>query len=261
MSRTLRDRRVSLSWWLVGILVYCGWIIAVWPVVEDNQEFEDLYAQMPEGLTAMFGGADAFAEFTSPTGFLNTYVFSLILPFILTALAVSMGSSLIAGDEEDGLLELVLSYPIRRSRLLSEKVGATVVAVSGICLATVAFLAVLREPVGLDIGVVGLLAAILGSAMFALVHGLCAFVAGTWGFSKGAAMGIGWGVALVGYLLNILASLDDSLESLQWASPLYWATADNPVGGQIPATYGLLAAVAVGLFVLALVLFERHDLS
>ena len=113
LTRSLRDRRAALSWWLVGLIVYSGFIIAVWPVIDGNDEFADLYADMPEGLQAMFGG-DGFADFTSPVGFLNTYLFSMILPFILTGLAVSMGASLVAGEEEDGLLDLVLSYPIQR---------------------------------------------------------------------------------------------------------------------------------------------------
>lgn len=259
LSRTLRDRRTVLAWWLLGLIVYCGFIVAVWPVIDGNDEFGDLYADMPEALQAMFG-SDGFADFTSPTGFMTTYLYSMILPFILTGLAVSMGAAILAGEEEDGLIDLVLSYPLTRRRLVLEKVAAVAIALLGLGAAVVLFLAIAREPVDLDIGIAGLVLATLGSVLFAFVHGLVALVVGAWRGEKGVASGAGWAVALGGYLLNIVANLDDSLDGLKYASPMYWATAGDSLTGSVPVTYAVLAAVAAGLVWLAVVVFERHDL-
>ena len=85
-GRALRDRRTALLWWTLGIAIYCAFIVAVWPVIDGNDEFQDLYDEMPDTLQAMFG-SDGFSDFTSPAGFLNTYLFSMILPFIFTGLA------------------------------------------------------------------------------------------------------------------------------------------------------------------------------
>ena len=63
---------MPLAWWSIGVVVYCVFIVAVWPVIDGNEDFEDLYAQMPDALMAMFG-SDGFTDFTSPEGFLNTY--------------------------------------------------------------------------------------------------------------------------------------------------------------------------------------------
>ena len=259
-GRALRDRRTALLWWTLGIAIYCAFIVAVWPVIDGNDEFQDLYDEMPDTLQAMFG-ADGFSDFTSPAGFLNTYLFSMILPFIFTGLAVSLGASLIAGEEEDELLDLVLSYPVSRHRLVLEKIAAMFVAVAAIGVATVILLTVAREPVSLDIGVAGLGAATLGSVLFALVYGLVALLTGAWRGSKGAAAGAGWGIALAGYLVNILSSIDESLEWLQSFSPLYWATADSPVTGTLPATYFALVASSVVLAGATVLVFDRHDLS
>lgn len=260
LTRALGDRRAALIWWTVGVVIYCGFIIAVWPVIDGNDEFADLYADMPEGLQAMFG-SDGFTDFSSPTGFMNTYLFSMILPFVFTGLAISLGSSLVAGEEEDGLLDLVLSYPIARRRMIGEKVLALVLAVVGVGAITVAFLAVAKEPVDLDVGVGGLAAATLGSVLFAVVHGLIALLAGAMTGKKGVATGAGWGIALAGYLANVLATLDDSLEWLQWLSPLSWATQDSPISGDMPSSYLALVAAIVVLAAATTVIFERHDLT
>jgi len=260
LGRALGDRRAVLTWWSVGVVVYCGFIIAVWPVIDGNDEFADMYADMPEALQAMFG-SDGFTDFASPTGFLNTYLYSMILPFIFAALAISLGASLVAGEEEDGLLDLVLSYPVGRRRMLLEKVGALLVAVVGIGVITTVFLALAREPVALDVGLAGLAAATLGSVLFAAVHGLVALLAGAVTGRKGVANGAGWGVALAGYLASILATLDEGLEWLRWVSPLAWATTDSPITGTVPGTYLALVGAFVVLVAAALVVFDRHDLT
>lgn len=258
--RAISDRRVPLTWWAFGVAVYCGFIVAVWPVIDGSEEFQDLYAEMPEALQAMFG-SDGFTDFTSPTGFLNTYLFSMILPFIFTGLAISLGASLLAGEEEDNLLDLVLSAPIPRRRLVLEKAAAIVVGVMVVGLTTVALLSVAREPVNLDVGVAGLVAATTGSMLFALAHGLVALLAGAWSGSKGIATGVGWGVALGGYLLNIVANIDGSLDWLSAFSPLHWATASSPIDGDLPVTFLVLVVVSAVLLGTTVAVFDRHDLS
>lgn len=260
LARAVLDRRRSLFWWTFGVVVYCAFIVAVWPVIDGSEDFEQLYSDMPEALQAMFG-ADGFTDFTSPAGFLNTYLFSMILPFIFTGLAVSLGSSLLAGEEEDGLLDLVLSYPVRRRRLVLEKIGAMEVSLLVVGVATVVVLLLAKEPVSLDVGLSGLVSATLGSVLFALVHGLLALLAGAWRGDVGLATGVGWGVALFGYLLNILANIDDSLDWLAPFSPLHWATADSPVSGELPVSYLALVAAAAVLTASVVLVFERHDLS
>jgi ABC-2 type transport system permease protein len=259
-GRALRDRQASLLWWAFGVSVYCGFIVAVWPVIDGNDDFNQLYEDMPDALMAMFGSG-GLSDFTSPAGFLNTYLFSMILPFIFTGLAVSLGGSLIAGEEEDGLLDLTLSYPLTRRRLALEKIAAIVVALAGLGIATVILLAIAREPVDLDIGINGLAAATAGSVLFALLHGLVAMLAGTSRGTKAVANGVGWGVALAGYLANIIANIDESLDWLATFSPLHWATADSPVAGDVPTTYLALAAASLVLVSATVLVFDRHDLS
>lgn len=260
-DRTLRDRRVGLIWWSIGSLLYTGMIVAIWPVIDGNESFQDLADDYPEALQAMFGGADAFAEFTTPSGFLNTYLFSMILPFILAALAVSIGSAVVAGEEESGVLDLLLSYPVSRARAISEKTVALVAAVIGVGLLQVLLIGLLGPLVDLHVGWSGLVAAIVGSILFAVSIGMLAMLAGAVRGQKGFAMGLAWGVALGGYLLNLVASLADALDFLRYASPLYHATAGNPVENGMPVNYLFLLGGIVLLFGLTLWAFERHDLS
>ena len=260
-SRALRDGRLGLTWWAVGIGVYSVFIMAVWPVMDDNEDFQDLADSYPDALQAMMGGSDAFSALTTPAGFLDTYLFSMILPLLLVGLAVSMGASLLAGEEENGLLDLLLSNPVTRSRALAEKALAIVIALLGLAVILDLVVLVVGQPVNLSIGVDKLVAATVGAVLFGLFHGLLSMLAGAVAGSKGLAVGVGWGVALVGYLLNVVSNMDSSLEWLRWGSPLYYATANTPLLNGMPVEYLVILGACAVTLVAALIAFRRHDIS
>ena len=258
--RSLRDRRGSLIWWAVGIILYTAMIMAVWPMIDGNEEFQDLAESYPDALKAMMGGPDAFDAFTTPAGFLDTYLYSMILPFILVGLAVAIGAALLGGDEEDGKLELLLSYPVTRSSVVMQKQSAMDIAVLGVGVLVVVLIWVMGSLVGLPVGIGALLAATLGTVLFALLHGQLAMLAGAVTGRRGIALGIGWGVALGGYLLNVLSGIDDSLGWLRWLSPLHYATADTPLTNGVPVEYLVLLGALLVTFAATLAVFRRHDL-
>jgi ABC-2 type transport system permease protein len=260
-ERTIRDRRVSLTWWVVGAALYTALIVSIWPVIDGNEDFQNLAESYPEALQAMFGGADAFAEFTTPTGFLNTYLFSMILPFIATALTVSIGSAVIAGEEESGVMDLLLSYPVSRRAAVLQKALALVTAVVVIGVSQVLVIGGLGPLVDLHVAWSGLIAAATGTVLYGVFHGFLAMLVGAMWGQKGLAIGVAWGVAIGGYLLTIVASLAGELDFLRYLSPLYHATVGNPVQNGMPINYLFLLAGAVALLVATLVAFARHDLS
>lgn len=260
-SRTLLDRRVSLIWWAVGLVIYTVFIMAVWPVIDDNEDFQDLADSYPEAIQAMMGGSEAFAAFTTPAGFLNAYLFSMILPLLLVGLAVSMGAGLLAGEEESGLLDLLLSNPITRGRAVAEKALAIVVALLGLGVILDLVVLGVGQPVDLTIGVDKLVAATVGTVLFGFFHGLLSMLAGAVKGAKGFAIGLGWGVALVGYMLNVVANMDSSLLWLRWSSPLHYATANDPLLNGMPIEYLVLLGACIVTFAATLVAFRRHDIS
>lgn len=260
-ERTIRDRRVSLTWWIIGAGLYTAFIVAIWPVIDGNEDFQVLAESYPEALQAMFGGADVFAEFTTPNGFLNTYLFSMILPFIATALTVSIGSVVIAGEEESGVMDLLLSYPVSRRSAVLQKALALLGAVVLLGVTQVLLIGALSPLVDLHVAWSGLVAATVGMVLFAVLHGFLAMLVGAFRGQKGLAIGVAWGVAIGGYLLSILASLAGELDFLRFASPLYHATVGNPVENGMPINYLFLFGGALALLVATRVVFERHDLS
>jgi ABC-2 type transport system permease protein len=260
-TRTLADHRRSLIAWVVGIGVYAALIVVVWPSIRDSAQLSKAFTDYPDTLKELFGGEASF-DFATSAGYLNAELFSLMYPLFLTVFAIAFGASTLAGEEERGLLDLVLAYPVRRDRLITEKALAMVAALVGLAMVTGLTMLVVGAAVDLGASASRLAAAVVGSALVALVAGAVALLVGAWRGRRAAAIGVAAAVFGAGYLLQVLSALVDSLEPLRWLSPMYVANGTMPIRTGWPwARYGVLVAVAVLLVAVARAVFSRRDLG
>ena len=122
--KTLRDQRRSLLWWGIGLVVLAAFTIAFYPSIANAPGFDSILDEMPEALARAFLGE--VTDLTSPQGYLNSQLFVFFLPLLFLVYAVGKGSSTIAGEEESGTLDLLLSYPLARWRVVLDKFAAII---------------------------------------------------------------------------------------------------------------------------------------
>ena len=129
---TIWQRRWGLFWWSFGIVGTAVLVLGIYPSIRGqaaqlNQSFGDFST----GTLALFGGTDFF----SPVGYLNSQLIYFTLPLLLAVLAIGLGTSLIGHEETTGTLEVLLSRPVSRSKLLSAKAlaGAFAIAIVTFC--------------------------------------------------------------------------------------------------------------------------------
>src|SRR5437763_16493604 len=103
--------------------------VARYGLMLENQEASKKSLQGSTGqLLAAFGDA---GKLTSPEGFLSLAFFSY-MPLILGVFAVLAGSGLLAADEENGTLDLVLAHPVSRTSLFLGRLLAFLTAMVAI---------------------------------------------------------------------------------------------------------------------------------
>ena len=129
LLKTLRDQRRTFLWWSAGLSAVNALIIILYPSVEDVPELDAIMESMPEALARLFMGD--VVNLTSPEGYLNSQLFILVLPLLFLVFTIGRGSGAIAGEEERGTLDLLLSLPVRRSQVVLEKFVAMVVGYNG----------------------------------------------------------------------------------------------------------------------------------
>jgi len=260
-QRAWLDRRRVRLWWALGMLAYPAMMLAVWPSLEGSDSFADVAEDYPDALKALFGGAEAFDAITTPAGFINTYIFSFMLPLLMMALAAAAGASLLAGEDEDGQLQLTLAQPVSRPAVMLGKAAVVIAEVVLMVALVVALIAVFGPLVDLDIGVGGLAAAGLGSALFGSLHGAIALLVGAITGRRSTAMGVAIVVGVGGYLLASFAELASWLEPFRFLSPMYHAGVGDPVTNGVPvANYLVLGGAIAVVLITAVGAFGRHDL-
>jgi ABC-2 type transport system permease protein len=251
-----RFRGQVLGWGLALFLLGLT-TVARYNVMRENQESLRQILQGSAGkFVALFGDRD---KMFTPEGFLSLAFFTS-MPLIVGVFAVLGGSGLLAADEENGTLDLVLAYPVSRTSLFLGRLGAFAVATVAILFVSWLGFVVAMTWSPLEVGggavalpFVSLLAVLL------LFGGLALLLSLVLPSRRSAGMTAGM-VLVASFFLTSLARLDKSLETVERLSPLhYYQSGEAMRGLDVVWLVGLLSVA--GLFIaLAWWLFECRDI-
>lgn len=259
-TKTLRDLRRALAWWALGTIALSAFIVSVYPSVRDNPELNKMVEDYPDTLKALFGlGEDV--DYTSAVGYLNSELFSFMLPLLLLVAAIGAGARATAGEEERGTLDLLLANPVSRRRLVLDKLAALVAEVAALGFVSWLSLVVGCRLVGMHISSAHLGAATAATVLLAVSFGAIALFVGAVTGRRGAAIGIAAAGAVAAYLVSSLAELVDFLKPLRAASPFYHYVAQDALRDGLAAGHAaFLVALALVATTAAVVAFSRRDL-
>jgi len=261
LGKTIREQRRALMWWGIGLFASGATYAPFYPSIKDNAEVLEKYMDsMPDFLREAFMGASG--DFTSPAGYLNTELFNFFAPLLLLLFAIGAGARAIAGEEEKQTLDILLSTPIARRRVVIDKFVAMLLA--GALLSVLLWLSIpiLGPPFDLNPSLVDLAAASFMCYLLAMAFGSIALAIGCATGRRALAVGVTAGIAAGAWLLDLLVPAIDSISWLQQLSPFHYYLQPEPMMNGIGwGGSAVLAGIAVVAFGAALVLFERRDLA
>jgi ABC-2 type transport system permease protein len=257
-TKTLRDLRWPTFWVALGMGGMTAYFAILYPTYSKILDISSLMAKM--GPVAKLMGATG--DINSLTGFLHIELFSMILPALMVVLAAGIGSGFTAGEESKGTIDVLLSYPISRRRLVLEKSLAVLVACFVAAAATWALgligAAISSSPLAPD----KLAAACVMLVLISLVFGSLALAISAATGNRGAAIGVSVGLLVVTYLIDGLANIVDGLNTIRWISPFKYYMGSDPLRNGIDlGDAAVLIVVTAALLIVSLVAFERRDLA
>ena len=259
--KSLRDLRRSFAWWTVGLAGYVALIASVYPTVRDNPDLEKLVESYPEALKAFVAFGGQF-DFTSAAGYLGSELFSFMMPALFLVAAVGHGAGTLAGEEERGTIDLLLSSPLSRTRVALEKLAAMCVELAALGVVLWLALWVGARAFSMEVSVAHLASATALLVVLALAYGAIAFMVAAATGRKTLAIGLTVALAVGAYLVNSLASLVEVLEPFQKATPFHhYAVADPLRQGLDPWHTLFLLAVGAVAAAAGVLLFDRRDLA
>lgn len=254
--KTLRDQRRALVGWGIGAAAMVLLIAALWPSVRTAFS-SDILAAFPEEMRRLFNIEEMFTG----AGFLNAEIFSILMPALFIAYGIGRGARMLAGEEQDGTLEVVVVSPVSRTRILLDKAAGLAVGI--VALGVVVLASVMLGSYAVDMGIpvghaaVGALAMVL----IGVQHGALALAVGAATGRRAAAIAVAATVAVAGYVLHVMGALVEEVEPWQPLSPFTQAIDEGPISGTVPVGFGWLALSAVVFVAAAVPLFRRRDVA
>ena len=254
----LRQGRSTLIIWTAAISFMLGICIVIYP--EMSTQMGDISAMFADmGSFSQAFGMDRinFGEFLGFFGVECGNVLGLGGAFF----AALLGISALAKEEKEHTAEFLLTHPVSRTRVITEKLCAVIAQIVILNLAVIAVTALSVLIIGEEADIK--IFALLFLSFFLMQLEVAAVTFGISAFLRRGSLGIGLGLAAVFYFMNIVANLIDETKFLKYITPFgYTESADIIADGALNGGYLAvgMALAAIGV-ILAFWKYGRKDIS
>ena len=210
----LKRGKVSLLIWSCAIAFMLGICVLIYPEMKTQMsDISEMFADMGSFSDAFGMDKINFGTFIGYFGVECGNVLGLggaLFAYIL-------GISALAKEEKEHTAEFLLTHPVSREKVLAEKLLAVFsqIIILNLVSAIVTVLSVLAVGESVDAKVMLL----LFLAYFMMQIEISAVTFGISAFLKGNGLGIGLGIAVLMYFLNIMANLTENAKFLKYITP------------------------------------------
>jgi ABC-2 type transport system permease protein len=257
-KHTLRKLRGQIIGWSIGLGLYALLMARLFDTIGEIEGFAELINSYPEDLMAMFGATD-MASIVTPTGFLDIYYFGY-MTLIIGIYAVGIGAGLLVGDEEKGILDLVLSYPVSRIKLFLGRLLGFVTATGVVMLLSWLSWVLSSTGTGLDLTLIEFLRPFIPLFAVLLFLGVFTMLLSLFLPSTRVAGMLSGGLLVANFLLIGLSNINENLEAFVKFTPLYYYQGGDAIANLNWEWFVGLLAVTVVFAILALWRFQRREI-
>jgi ABC-2 type transport system permease protein len=257
-KHALRRLRGRVIGWSIGVGLYSLMMLLMYDAVLEIMGIEELLAAYPPEMMAFIGVTDIFAIMTPP-GYLDAYFFGY-MTVIIGIFIVGAGASMLVGDEERGILDLVLAHPISRTALFASRALALATATAIILLVNWLCWAIPSGQTQLDLTWGQFLLPFIPLLAQLLLFGALALLLSFLLPSARLASMISGALLVGNYLLMGLYRLNDNLEPFVKLTPLYYYQGGQATGGLNWSWLAGIMTVTLLLAAGAWFLFQQRDI-
>ncbi len=252
----IRSRWKAILGWGVGLVLFGAVYISILPML-----FEQLKA---------FANLPAYKLVGMQLGSVEGYIASVILVYaaiLLGVYCIVASTSALAGEEDQGTLELIAAMPLSRWEILTAKAAALSVVVSLIViiagLGNALVLAIVKINQPIDVAPAGLFAALLSSLPLAIGFMMIGLFLGAALPNRRISSTVMTVFFVASFFLKNLAGMVKSIEPLRFFSLFnYYNTAETVFSDGVRFSDILvLLGTAAAFLGLALICFSRRNMT
>ena len=214
--------------WRQGQIAFAVWTAAIgFFIVICVFMYPEMKGEM-EGMTQIFASMGSFTaafgmnrlNFGTLTGFYAIECGNILgIGGAFYASLTAIG--ILAKEEKERTAEFLLTHPVRRVRILSEKLAAVFLQITGLNI--ISFLLAIGSVAAIGEEIPWKELGLLHLAYFLLQLELAGICFGISAFLRRSGLGIGLGIATVMYFLNIIANISEKAEFLKYITPFGYA--------------------------------------
>ncbi len=259
---TLRQTWKQMVYWGIGLAAMALLVILMLPLF-DMQQMKDLLASFPAVILAMIGVGNELEIFATNEGFVAVGFFGKSL-LIFAVYPVVMGMRITANEEDDGTMDMLLSLPVQRARVVIEKFLAYSVSIIGVVL-----LIYFGMHLGVLLGDVELDVARLAEVTFYLIPLMVFTMAvtlliGVVARRRQVALGIITAYIIMSYMLQTIGlaaegTVAEPIGAISFFT--YYNTGDILTQGYIWPHIAGLVLISAALLLLSLHRYEKRDIA
>jgi ABC-2 type transport system permease protein len=262
LGRSFRRARALLISLAAVLVLFQALVVTAAEYLEKQQGFAQIVALLPVLAQQLMGAI--FSSFAAMVAF---GYFHPVVVIVFVGLAIVMASEP-AADVESGVVDLVLGRPVARAHLVSRSVLVLILATGGIAalMVTASRLstATIAPAHAATIPLPTLLRLAANLVAVSWVAGAFALAAAAVVGRRGTAVGSAGIVALVAYLLNVLAELWPRVRPYGKLSPFHYYQPMTIINGSGVAAWAtdvaILLVASACLIAFAYAAFARRDL-
>ena len=116
--KTLFEKRWMIFWWTLSSVALTLMIILFFPTLRDS--FGEAIQNIPESMRTLIGDAEDYQQLS---GYITIQVFQQVI-FLPIILGVILLTGLLAGDENEGTLQTLVTHPVSRTKVYLHKLAA-----------------------------------------------------------------------------------------------------------------------------------------
>lgn len=260
--KELRQRRWSIIAYCLVAFGFMWLYIAIFPSFEsESKKFNELLATLPKAMLEAFNINGLIIN--SLESYIAARHLSFTWPIMAILLMVSFGGQTIAGEIERGTMATMLSLPISRIKIFFAKYFTSILVLVFFCIFSILTIFPLGATIDRGVDVSNVLLVTFISMLFGWVIMSASFMVSSFAKERSTVYFTIGGSLLVMYVLNIVSSLIESAEKLQYASIFYYYTpSDAIVRGDIdPVAIIVMTIAALVCTIVGAIAFTRRDIA
>ncbi len=260
--RYLKDKKISIIAYSAAEIIFVTMYTALFPALQKQAEqLQQLLSTYPKELYSVFQIQDL--NFSTLERFLGLEQYSFMWPILAIILSISLAGGALAGEIHKGTMANILAKPVSRMQLYFARYIAGLkaffifVIISIFCVIPIA--AIFRvDFVAKAYLVLAVLCALFGMTVYSIAYMFSAMFS-----DKSKVYMVTAGIIFLMYVLNVIASLRESLQNVQYASLFYYfnfnvALNDHYIRWLAVLVFLGITIVCTGIGAL---IFKKRDIS